>query len=205
MAELIYRACRSYLKGNKHVLFNSYILGWESDVFSLTKAGYSIEIEVKISRADYIKDFKKAVKHRLLTNYNRNNCLYKKSYTSGTDWGYGLGKYGRLDGFACWVEFCKPQEKIPNRFYYACPVDLIKVDEVPGYAGLIYVDQNGRLSVVKKAPLLHKLKNVKEEDLADKYYWRVQNAIAACNTRIWGEPTVEQLKGVINRIKNILY
>lgn len=200
----VYKACRFFLGANKHVLFNSYVFGWESDIFSLTKAGYSIEIEVKIYRADYIADFKKAIKHRFLTNHNSKNCVHKKNYTP-SQWGYIDGKFTQLEGAACGVTFAKPQEKIPNRFYFACHTGLIKEDDLPGYAGLIWVDDKGAAKVIKKAPLLHKLKNVKEEDLADKYYWRVQNAIAACNTRIWGEPTVEQLKGVINRIKNILY
>lgn len=201
----VYKACRFFLGANKHVLFNSYVFGWESDVFSLTKAGYSIEIEVKVSRADYIADFKKTAKHRLLTNYNRNNCLYKKQYTSGTDWGYGYGKYSKLDGFACWVEFCKPQEKIPNRFYYACPAGLIKEDDLPGYAGLIWVDDKGAAKVIKKAPLLHKLKNIKESDLFDKYYWRVQNALAKSRIYANRDYTVDELKAVVNQIKNTLY
>lgn len=46
--------------------------------------------------------------------------------------------------------------KIPNRFYYACPDKLIK--EVPDYAGLLWVDENESVMIVKPAPMLHKLK-----------------------------------------------
>jgi hypothetical protein len=46
----------------------------------------------------------------------------------------------------------------PNRFFYVVPDGLIKVDEVPKYAGLIY-HRGGLLFEVKKsAPLLHKKK-----------------------------------------------
>lgn len=200
----VYKACRFFLGANKHVLFNSYVFGWESDVFSLTKAGYSIEIEVKVSRADYIADFKKAIKHRFLTNHNSKNCVHKKNYTP-SQWGYIEGKFTQLEGAACAVTFAKPQEKIPNRFYYACPTGLIKEDDLPGYAGLIWVDDNGAAKVIKKAPLLHKLKNIKESDLFDKYYWRVQNALAKSRLYANRDYTVDELKAVINQIKNTLY
>lgn len=47
---------------------------------------------------------------------------------------------------------------VANRFYYAVPNGLIKENEIPDYAGLIYVSEFGSLNVIKKAPLLHRLK-----------------------------------------------
>lgn len=47
---------------------------------------------------------------------------------------------------------------IPNRFYFACPSELIHIDMIPPYAGLIYVKEDGSVEVIKKAPLLHKNK-----------------------------------------------
>lgn len=49
--------------------------------------------------------------------------------------------------------------KIPNRFYYVCPEGMIRIDEVPVYAGLIYVEPAGFLNEVKKAPMIHKEKD----------------------------------------------
>lgn len=46
-------------------------------------------------------------------------------------------------------------ELMPNRFYYVCPEGLIKVDEIPKYAGLIYYN-DGILTVIKSAILIHK-------------------------------------------------
>jgi len=43
-----------------------------------------------------------------------------------------------------------------NRFYYVTPFDLIDVEDVPPYAGLIEVS-NDRLRIKKRAPLLHKV------------------------------------------------
>lgn len=38
----------------------------------------------------------------------------------------------------------------PNFFYYVCPEDMIRVNEIPGYAGLYYV-VDGVLEQIKKA------------------------------------------------------
>lgn len=44
----------------------------------------------------------------------------------------------------------------PNRFYYACPIGLIEESEVPAYAGLMWVDILGNVTLVKSAPRIHK-------------------------------------------------
>lgn len=67
----------------------------------------------------------------------------------------------------------------PNYFYYVVPTDLIKVDEMPDYAGLIYVKgvvfgTNIRyyFTEIKKAPKLHKEKlDINELNLVDKFYY----------------------------------
>lgn len=41
-----------------------------------------------------------------------------------------------------------------NYFYFACPDKLITLDEIPEYAGLIYVNPKGAW-IKKKAPQLH--------------------------------------------------
>lgn len=62
-----------------------------------------------------------------------------------------------------------------NRFFFVCPKDLIKVTDVPKYAGLVYVTNN-TWKIVKNAPLLHK-NNASEsfyKTLAIKLYWRLK-------------------------------
>lgn len=47
---------------------------------------------------------------------------------------------------------------LPNRFYYCCPRGMIRPDEVPAYAGLMYFGYVGgeiEFAIIKKAPLLH--------------------------------------------------
>lgn len=70
--------------------------------------------------------------------------------------------------------------KMPNYFYYVVPEDLITEDEVPEYAGLIYVHAtvigDGRVyykfQEIKDAPKLHSNKiDVNNLNLIDKFYY----------------------------------
>lgn len=48
-------------------MFNLFVYHWESDYIAITKNGYVYEVEIKISRADFLNDFKhKEEKHLLL-------------------------------------------------------------------------------------------------------------------------------------------
>lgn len=68
----------------------------------------------------------------------------------------------------------------PNYFYYVVPYGLISVEDVPEYAGLLYINSttvgNGaphhHFIEVKKAPSLHKNKfDFENSNLMDKFYY----------------------------------
>ena len=46
----------------------------------------------------------------------------------------------------------------PNYFFFVVPENLVSIEEVPDYAGLMYMLPDYTFMVVKKAPLLHKEK-----------------------------------------------
>lgn len=58
------QAVRRLFHNHQYILMNSYVFDWESDLFSVTKTGNVYEVEIKISKADYRKDFEKE-KHQL--------------------------------------------------------------------------------------------------------------------------------------------
>lgn len=66
----------------------------------------------------------------------------------------------------------------PNYFYYAVPYGMIKPEECPSYAGLIYVKVDGcDYTVAKSAPKLHTNKiDPNALCLADKFYFNMCNA-----------------------------
>ncbi len=133
-----------YCKKRHVFAIANFYHGWhEFDMFSLTHSGYTIEFEIKISRADFHKDFKSKVeKHKVYADKSQINAK-------------------------------------PNRFFFVCPPDLIRLDEIPEYAGLIYMDVNQVSStkgymLIKNAPLLHKTKVTPSiyKEIATKCYYR---------------------------------
>jgi hypothetical protein len=67
--------------------------------------------------------------------------------------------------------YIKTIPKTPNKFYYCCPKNLIPLELIPSYAGLYYIDENMRMTEVKKAPFIHKNKEDLTQILLDKFYY----------------------------------
>ncbi len=121
---------------------------WECDMFSVTKSGYVVEHEIKISKADFKNDTKKSQNTNVKTEIRNKHIQLASSDPDG-----------------------------PNRFFYVVPEDLIKKDEVPTWAGLMYVNKYGSVYVEKDAPKLHKTKldeKVKDH-VTGVFYWRFWN------------------------------
>ena len=88
----------------------------------------------------------------------------------------------------------------PNYFYYAVPDGLIGVDEVPDYAGLIYVNP-GYISIVKQAPKQHDSKfDYERHNLMDKLYYNLNNY-----RDLYKESDVSELKKTINSLKKQMF
>lgn len=118
-----------YLKGHSPISSHCSIsMLQECDVLSISKSDYIYEYEVKISRDDYKKDFIKE-KHTHIINEK-----------------YTRTRKGEL------------QYLLPNYFNFVTPRDLISVEEVPDYAGLIYMNEDSSFEIIKKPKLLHKTK-----------------------------------------------
>lgn len=125
----------------RYILKNLYVFGWESDLLFLSTSGIWTEIEIKVSRADFLADLRnKTEKHEILKDTQN-----------------------RMK---------------PNRFFYAVPEGLVQPEEVPEYAGLIWVTEWFSVqTVIKIAPQLHRTKITPEElKLADKFYYNMKAA-----------------------------
>jgi len=139
---------------------------WECDFFHLTKAGYMIEHEIKVSRSDFFADAKKSK----FTGINRS-----KEFPKGReDFKHQFLSQGHEHG--------------PREFWFVVPDGLISLDEIPDFAGLKTarkVEMSGNsyvaTKVVKKAPFLHKEKapqHIREHALSVCYYryWNEKKA-----------------------------
>jgi len=127
---------------------------WECDVFELTRSGYGVEYEVKVSHADFLADSKKQ-RTRTRRKASASGAYLTETVTSN--------KHALLESHA---------EVGPSRFYYVAPAGLISRAELPAWAGLIeataktgMTDWEGRklpdriiLDEAVKAPQLHRVK-----------------------------------------------
>jgi hypothetical protein len=117
----------------------------EMDLMALRRSGYIDEIEIKLSRSDYLADFKKTVDVK-----SAYRCLIDNRYSHE-------GHYKKFKHEAL-------QEGMPNCNYFSflMPDELAEKCDIPEYAGLYTckVDNAGHIRVreVKPAPLLHKRK-----------------------------------------------
>lgn len=172
--EYIQRKLNSFFAEStkKYVVENLFVFEWESDKLIITRSGYAYEFEVKISKSDFKADFKKEDKHTILEG--------KKEFLPSYDKVLGIWKELQADNYRT-AKFKKP-----NYFYYAVPEGLIDVNDVPEYAGLIYVLPEGEKKskdgkwcwdgfyVVKSAPKLHGTKYSNDDlNLTDKFYYNM--------------------------------
>lgn len=131
-----------YPKGRKFCITNFAACGLEEcDVLMVTEDHILYEYEIKCSYSDFKADFKKEHKHKKLSGF------YEVNPTEN-----GFGKYRREDYLKYGTAGC------PNYFYYVCRENLIPIEEVPHYAGLIYINENNTIRIVKKGKKIHKLK-----------------------------------------------
>lgn len=172
----IYSALKRHFN-HIYQLRGCYVFNWESDYFGMTRAGYCIEVEIKISVSDFNADSKKIDKHR---SFQFPSSWYRTGWTSPQKEG---SRYCSTVGKTTWqgpstaVDFKK--SFTPNRFYYCVPWEIADKIEVPSYAGLLIADiQPGwsggfkmKINQQRPAPLLHKQKHEMNRILLDKFYY----------------------------------
>ena len=185
----IQRVLGGFIASPKYSVDGLFVFGWESDKLLWTKAGYIYEFEIKISRSDYKNDFKhKVEKHVLL------NSALPDENTKAREVGLfdNLLKEKRKRYPQITAEQAKRMkksvgERMPNYFYYAVPEGLLESDEVPPYAGLVYITTykgsyeneptkwRHSYKVIRKAPQLHKTKYTDGDlSLGEKFYYNMK-------------------------------
>jgi len=117
----------------------------EMDLLGLRKSGYIDEIEIKLTKSDFKADFKKTVKV---------DGEMKSLFPCGVKYPEIINK-PKHDALQEGLNHC-------NYFSFLIPEELVDKCVIPEYSGLyVYKVDNtgiGRVSEIKKAPLLHKRK-----------------------------------------------
>ena len=169
-AEYILDRLYVHYSANKYLIDGVYLFGWESDFLSMSGSGYLVEVEIKTSYSDYVRDFKKDRSGKLSRGFGFYPEVRGESYR----WVRGVGGIleKRMLGMSPLVY---KRHLIPNRFLYCFPdEDWARRIEVPVYSGKLLCDEGrGRLLEVVKAPLLHrnKLFGELQTRLLDKFYY----------------------------------
>lgn len=137
---------------------------YESDLLIFKDNQSVYEIEIKISRSDFLADFKKGKKHL---------CLESGSYSAHKTRFKSNKKTKKVDRFN--KGDLIPIDR-PNRFYFAVPRGLIKPDELPSYCGLFYINKDGSVKKIKEGKLLKKEREIDYEKLCKKFYYAWLNS-----------------------------
>lgn len=115
-----------------HIIVPNVCAPWECDMLTITRSGYAHEFEVKVSRSDFLADFKKD-KHQL--------------YASGASRQPHPYRGGNHPGW-----------EIPGRFWFVTLAGIVKAEDVPDYAGWIEVAPKWSPKQMKRAPQIHREK-----------------------------------------------
>ncbi len=105
----------------KYKVSNVYLFNYgETDFFiQQNSSKYCYDIEIKCTRADFFNDFKKKDKHSILKE------------------GFTIDKKGKQH----------VHNLRPNKFFFCVPENLIKIEEIPSYAGLMYIKDNNVFTI----------------------------------------------------------
>lgn len=126
----------------------------ETDFLVVNNNGYIADYEIKVSLSDLKAEFKnKPLKHSILET---GNITLPYTYFRNKQ------RFETGESIPC---------KRPNKFWFITPENLVTVNEVPHYSGLMYVLESGEIKIIKQAPFLHKEKIDLEPVLCRKFYY----------------------------------
>ena len=152
----------------KYEITNLFVYGWESDYLAITKSMVAYEVEIKVSKEDFKNDFK---------NKQDKHLLFED--------GNMIGRFPK-------------GSSMPNYFYYAVPEGLISPEEVPDYAGLLYVQPWGITFVNQPKKLTDEKFDIVKLYLADKFYYNMLSGQRKYEEVI---DSAEELKDLKRQIK----
>lgn len=153
---------KRFMAGGSHQIAvpNSTLYGWEADMLTVTKAGFVHEYEIKVSRADLLRELK-AVReaHEAGRDHwtSRSTKCWRHSVLAGLLEPPPLYSGQRAKE---WHE--RAMMRRPNHFWFVVREGICQPEEIPAYAGLLVVRESVHyrggplvLHEVRKAKRLH--------------------------------------------------
>lgn len=137
-----------FMAGGSHMVAvpNSSLYGWESDMLTVTKAGYVHDYEIKVSRADLLRELR-AVREAQEPGRDwwasRSTKCWRHAVLAGRE---ELPQFFRSEQRAKeWHE--RAMMRRPNHFWFVVRDGICEADEIPDYAGLLVVREVVRRQV----------------------------------------------------------
>lgn len=135
----------------------------EADVFAIRRSGFCDEFEVKISRSDFFNDAKKIVAYRD-SDYRGDNYPGDRVYI---DEMWSKPKSWRDNNPGPWqkkkYQALVDGDMSANYFWYIVKSGIVSASEVPEFAGLVFVMEDGSMSYARSPKRLHSSKAPFEE------------------------------------------
>ena len=179
----IQKALNHFFASEKYNIDGLFVFSWESDKLLRTQAGYYYEFEGKISRSDFKNDFKHKIdKHIILSSTMPDDksqpiqaTLFDNLYKQKRKRYPEITKEQVIERWGNVESICR-DKRMPNYFYYAVPEGMLEPDEIPPYAGLVYVSEDSKtLRTIVDAPRLHDRKLTDAElNLGEKFYYNMK-------------------------------
>jgi len=135
----------------------------EADILAIRKSGFVDEIEVKISRSDFLADAKKTVSVRDVVQYERSSDgeIVK---SLDLEWCENHPLFWKNPGnlIAPWQKLKRDALQgglmMPNYFWYVTKAGIVELADIPKFAGWCIVFDDGEIKVIKLPDRLHKRK-----------------------------------------------
>lgn len=141
----------------------------EADILAIRKSGFCDEFEIKLSRADFLKDRKKIVNYR------------PSKINVGEDKAWFMSNSAERAKLAPWqklkLDALIDGDMIPNYFWYVIKEHIVDYSDIPEFAGLIEINQHGLVKVTRSPTKLHNRKlsfesRFRYSSLLNERFWK---------------------------------
>jgi hypothetical protein len=186
-----YMRCAMREQRHQWITPNAMLYAWESDLLSVDPDGSVHEVEIKCTRADLKQDLKKP-KHS--QGMLQHGSFLVKPAGLARSWGEEVEEARRLNGAV--------QCRRPNFFSFAMPCRVFRLNppiQLPAYAGVYTVDEQGRIKEERSPKPLHR-KRIASKDLlalARRIHHRYWNELR--RARHAPESLLEDREGVFRK------
>ncbi len=135
----------------------------EADLFAIRKSGMCDEFEIKVTRADFFNDAKKIVHWRAYDYYPNGNTVDSLWDDEHKHLSYEQKKKLVAPWQKLKYDALQDGNMQANYFWYILKEGIVDLEEVPAWAGVVFIDDQGEFKRGRQPTRLHRKKLGYEE------------------------------------------